>query len=157
DHLRRSSHSLTFDVELADDGQVDSVALRASTLHDDGLAACMAHALRALSVDDLPMRRAEDLPRGPVAPQARALLGHPLARAACVAELPVCPLALGIVAGAMGAASYFGVQIYVPAPAHPGTMTHPHPPAVATAAPTATAVPTTTAIPRPRRYPNQTC
>jgi hypothetical protein len=48
-HLGRSRHSVRFDVQLANNGQVDSVALRASTLADEDLEACMAHALRSLS------------------------------------------------------------------------------------------------------------
>jgi hypothetical protein len=137
------------------------VALRASTLADEDLEACMAHALRSLSEDDLTMRRAEALPRGPVAPESRALLGaNPaaLAAAACVAQPELCVLTLGILA----VGTYIVVEVYVQPSTHPGTRTHPRPavttpPAVPTAVSMATAMPTTTAIPVPRRYPNQTC
>ena len=164
-HLERSRHAVSFDVKLANNGQVDAVALRASTLGDEDLEACMAHALRSLSEDDLPMRRSEDLPRGPVAPQARALLGaNPaaLAAAACIAQPELCVLVLGIsLVGAAGA-YYIGVEVYMQPSTHPGTRKHyppavTTPPAVPTAVSMATAMPTTTAIPVPRRYPNQTC
>jgi hypothetical protein len=120
-HLGRSPHSVSFDVQLANNGQVDAVALRASTLADEDLEACMAHALRSLSEDDLLLRRAEHLPRGPVAPEARALLGQAGgALALCVAD-PPCLLALTIFAGAY----IIGVQINVYVANHPGTRTHP--------------------------------
>src|SRR5687768_10075287 len=66
-HLRSAEHSVRFDVTLASDGQVDSVALKDSTLGDEDLEDCMAGALQSLSADDLPMRRSDSRRRGPVA------------------------------------------------------------------------------------------
>ena len=149
-HLGHAHPFVSFDVKLANDGQVDEVALRASTLGDEELEACMAHALRSLSEDDLSMRLSENLRRGPVAPESRALLGNPagvLAAAACVAQPELCVFVLGVMS--------LTVWIYVQPSVHPGTRTH-HPPAVTTPPvvsaapmPTTTAVPTTTAIPKP--------
>ena len=67
DHLAvgHARYSISFDVRLADDGQVDAVKLRDSTLEDEPLEACMASALRVLSEDDLLLRRGENLPRLP--------------------------------------------------------------------------------------------
>jgi hypothetical protein len=150
DHLGRAHQSVSFDVKLANDGQVDAVALRGSTLGDEELEACMASALRSLSEDDLPMLRSENLPRGPVAPESRALLGQPQwALAACLASAP-CLLTLTIFA--VGA-YYIGVNVYVHPSTHPGTRKH-HPPAVTTPpAVSAVPMPTTTAPPMPTTMP----
>src|SRR5262245_30622859 len=75
-HLESAQHSVSFEVKLARDGQVDSVALRDSTLGDQELEACMASALRSLSADALPMRHSHIRPQGPIAPESHALLGQ---------------------------------------------------------------------------------
>jgi hypothetical protein len=111
DHLGRARHSVSFDVKLANDGQIDAVALRDSTLDDEELEACMASALRLLSEDDLPMRRSDSGPRGPVAPESRMLLGQEEALA-CLSS-PPCLLTVGFLIGA----AYITVQIYVHATA----------------------------------------
>jgi hypothetical protein len=165
-HLGSVEHYFIFDVKLASDGEVDSVALRESTLSDQGLELCIVKALRSLTEDALTMRRSENGGRSPVSPESRTLLGQEQALG-CLA-MPPCLLALGFLVGA----AYVTVQIYLQASSHPGTRTH-HPPAVATeeppatTAPTATTVPTattmptampiTTAVPVARRYPGQTC
>jgi hypothetical protein len=92
-HLRWGSSSISFDVKLSDDGQVDAVALRNSTLGDEVLELCMVSARCSFSEDDLlPLRsRSEALPPTPLAPESRALLGQPqtgLALAACLASPP---------------------------------------------------------------------
>jgi hypothetical protein len=117
-HLRPAEHSIRFDVKLANDGQVDSVALKDSTLGDQDLEDCMAGALRSLSVDDLPMRRSESRPRGPVAPESRAVFGHAEAALACLAS-PPCLLALTFLIGA----AYITVQIYLHASSTAETTT----------------------------------
>lgn len=48
-HLGSAQHTVSFDVLLASNGEVDSVALRESTLGDQALEGCMASALRSLS------------------------------------------------------------------------------------------------------------
>ena len=106
-HLRTAEHSVRFDVKLANDGRVDSVALKDSTLGDQDLEDCMAGALRSLSADDLPMRRSDSRRRGPVAPESRALVGQTQALA-CLAS-PPCLLTLAFLIGA----SYITVQIYL--------------------------------------------
>jgi hypothetical protein len=107
-HLRPAEHSVRFDVKLAKDGQVDSVALRDSTLGDEDLEDCMASALRSLSADDLPMRRSDSRRRGPVAPESRALFGQSEAALACLAS-PPCLLTLTFLIGA----AYITVHIYL--------------------------------------------
>ena len=106
-HLSSSEHTVSFDVKLAGNGEVDSIALLESTLGDEGLEACMAKALRSLSGDDLPLRHSSSRPRGPVAPEARALLGQTQALS-CLSS-PPCLLALAFFIGA----AYVAVQIYV--------------------------------------------
>ena len=117
-HLRPAEHSIRFDVKLANDGQVDSVALKDSTLGDQDLEDCMAGALRSLSADDLPMRRSESRSRGSVAPESRAVFGHAEAALACLAS-PPCLLALTFLIGA----AYITVQIYVHASSTAATET----------------------------------
>jgi hypothetical protein len=153
DHLGlgRARYSISFDVKLANDGQVDAVALRDSTLGDEELEACMASALRLLSEDDLLLRRADSRPLGPVAPASRALLGQGPAGLANCFDSPPCLLILHVMAA-------FTVYVYVQATSHPGTRTHPPPaiatpPAVPTAVSMATAMPTTTAPPMPTTLP----
>src|SRR5690348_15793820 len=53
-HLGPTRQSISFDVHLTGDGDVDSVALRDTTVPDEDLEACMAHALRSLTEDSLP-------------------------------------------------------------------------------------------------------
>jgi hypothetical protein len=60
-----------FDVTLASDGEVTSVAVRDSTLADESLEACMARALQSLSESDLRARRSADPPLGSVTPESR--------------------------------------------------------------------------------------
>jgi len=97
-HLGSGEQSIRLDVKLASDGQVDSVALRESTLGDDEVEVCMVRALRSLSADDLPMRRSENLPRDPAAPVSRALVGnHALAALAPISLAPVLITGIGIV------------------------------------------------------------
>ena len=112
-HLKGEGHSISFDVKLAHDGNVDGVALRASTLADEGLEACMAGALRSLSLGDLPLRRADLDRRGPVSSESRALLGQEEVLAGCLAS-PPCLLTLTVLVGA----TYIAVKLYVYAMSH---------------------------------------
>jgi hypothetical protein len=98
-HLGSAPHVIAFDVKLESDGEVDSVALRGSTIRDEELEACMAKALRSLTEDDLPMRRSESDPRGPVAPESRTLMGQPQLALACLFS-PPCALTALVIAGA---------------------------------------------------------
>jgi hypothetical protein len=107
-HLRDVRHSVSYDVKLARDGSVDAVALRDSTLSDEGLEACMAGALRSLSLDDLPLRRAELGRRGPVSAESRALLGQEEILLGCIASPPCLLTGLVLVGGI-----YISVQLYV--------------------------------------------
>lgn len=106
-HLSSSEHTVSFDVKLASNGEVDSIALLESTLGDEELETCMAKALRSLSGDDLPLRHSSSHPQGPLAPEARALLGQTQALS-CLSS-PPCLLALAFFIGA----AYVAVQIYV--------------------------------------------
>jgi hypothetical protein len=134
-HLESAEHSVSFDVELTNDGDVDSVAVKDSTLGDQDLEACMAGALRSLSADDLPMRHSGSVPRGPVAPESRAPLGQAQALT-CLAS-PPCLLAVGLLIGA----AYIAVQIYVHAQSQSSTA-KPKP----RTAPTATTMPTAVTV-----------
>lgn len=107
-HIRPVEHSVRFDVTLAKGGQVDSVALKDSTLGDQDLEDCMADALQSLSARDLPLRRSESRPRGPLAPDSRAVFGQAEAALACLAS-PPCLLTLTFLIGA----AYITVQIYL--------------------------------------------
>lgn len=130
EHLRGDKHSVSFDVKLANDGEVDSVALRDSTLPDEDLEACMAGALGSLSMDTLPSRYSGSRPRDPGPPESRMLLGQTQVMA-CFAS-PPCVLALAFLIGA----TYITVQVYVHATST--TKPKPRPAPIATAAPTAT-------------------
>jgi hypothetical protein len=136
DHLGSASHSVRFDVKLASDGEVDSVALQESTLGDEELEACMVSALRALSEDDLLMRRSDRSPRGPVAPESRALMGQVQALS-CLSS-PPCLLAVAFFIGA----AYVAVEIIVHAAAQSSTA-KPKPQTAPTATTMPIAVPTT--------------
>jgi len=133
-HLSSSEHTVSFDVKLASNGEVDSIALLESTLGDEELEACMAKALRSLSGDDLPLRHSSVHPQGPVAPEARALLGQTQALS-CLAS-PPCLLALAFFVGA----AYVAVQIYL----HAAQSSTAKPRTTATTEPIATAGPTAT-------------
>lgn len=130
-HLSSAKHTVSFDVKLASNGEVDSVALRESTLGDEELELCMASALRSLSEGDLSLRHSGRDHRGPVAPESGALLGQTLVLN-CLAS-PPCLLALTLAIGA----TYVAVQIYVHAQSQSSTA-KPKP----RTAPTATTMPT---------------
>lgn len=111
DHIEPGERSIRFEVKLGSDGRADERKLLDSTLGDEELEDCMARALRSLSVDDLPMRRAENGPRGHATPESRAFVGQTeIAVAACLAD-PPCLLALTILMGA----SYITVVLFVDA------------------------------------------
>lgn len=135
-HLGSAQHSISFQLEFAEDGRVDSVALRDSTLGDEGLEVCMAGALRSLSVDELQMRGSENGSRTSVAPESRALLGQE--QALLCLYSPPCLFALGMLIGA----SFVAVQIYVHAAQ--SSTSKPWSPPIATVMPTATTMPTVT-------------
>jgi hypothetical protein len=111
-HLGEGAHSIGFDVKFADDGHVDFVDLRESTLGDQVLEQCLVSALRSFSEDEFLALRPEDRPRTPVAPESRALLGMAPATvpavAACIASLP-CVLSVGFLMGA----TYITVTFFV--------------------------------------------
>ena len=136
DHLAPGEHAISFDVELTKEGDVDAVGLRESTLGDEGLELCIARALRSISADDLPLGRSENRLRGPVAPEARALLGQTQALS-CLAS-PPCLLVVAFFIGA----AYVAVQVYVHAASQSSTA-QPKPQAT----PTETAVPAATTVP----------
>lgn len=135
-HLGQAQHALHFEVHLGKEGQVDSVSLEDSTLEDQGLEACMANALRSLSMDEIPLRGSERGSHGLSAPESRELLGleHVLL---CLAS-PPCVLALTLLVGA----TFLTVQIFVYASSQ-SAMAKPE----SFTAPIVTAMPTTTAIP----------
>lgn len=135
-HLGSAQHSISFQLEFAEDGQVDSVALKDSTLGDEGLEACMAGALRSLSMDELPMRGSEQGSRTSVAPDSRAFVGQE--QALLCLYSPPCLLALGMLIGA----SFIAVQIYVNAAQ--SSTSKPWAPPIPTVMPTAITVPTVT-------------
>lgn len=132
-HLGSAQHTVSFDVLLASNGEVDSVALRESTLGDQALEGCMASALRSLSEGDLPLRQSRREPHGPVAPESRELLGQAQALECLIS--PPCLLAVAFIIGA----AYVAVQIYVHAAqsstAKPKTRTTPTATTMPTAAP----------------------
>lgn len=133
-HLGRGQHFVTFEVKLASDGEVDSVAIHDSTLRDDDLELCMAKALRGFSEDDLLLRRSDVGPRRFVTPESRGLMSQ--AQALTCFASPPCVLALALVIGA----AYVAVTVLVHAAAE-SSKVKPR------TAPTATTVPVATATP----------
>jgi hypothetical protein len=149
-HLPAENHTVTFEVELDYNRQVDSITLVDSDLGDEDLEACIASSIRSLTEEDLPLRRAENGERELATPQSRMLLGdpgaghpgvlgNPAVLAACVAS-PPCLLSMVVLMGA----TVITVQIMVHA-------------ASTTAKPTATTTAPPIPIALPRKYPNQTC
>ena len=136
-HVGAEDHTVTFDVKLTYNGQVDSITLVDSDVGDEELEACMASSLRSLTEEDLPLRNAQNVDRELATPQSRMLLGHPTVLAACLAS-PPCLLSLVVLMGATA----ITVQIMVHA-------------ATTTAKPTATTTAPPIAV--PRRWPGQTC
>jgi hypothetical protein len=159
-HLPAENHTVTFEVELDNNRQVDSITLVDSDLGDEELEACMASSIRSLTEEDLPLRSAENADRELSKPQSRMLLGNPgvghpgvlgnpAVLAACLAS-PPCLLSMVVLMGA----TVITVQIMVHAASTtaPPIATHTAPPiatptATTTAVPTATATTTTTSPP----------
>lgn len=106
-HFGQARHAIHFEVHLSDDGQVDSVSLEHSTLEDQGLEACMASALRSLSMNELPLRTSEHASPESASPDSRKLLGQEQVLL-CFAS-PPCVLALTMLIGA----TFLTVYIYV--------------------------------------------
>jgi hypothetical protein len=113
-HLGALDPSVSFDVNLDTDGQVDSISLRHSSLGDEELEKCLVAAIRSLSEDDLPLRYSQNRDRDPITPESRMLMGHPEALAACLVS-PPCLLTLTLVVGA----AVITVQLYVNASSKP--------------------------------------
>lgn len=131
-HLGSTSHNIAFDISFADEGEVDEITLLGSTLHDEGLEACMASALRSLSEDDWPLYRPESDAHSAATPDSRAILGqHELILLTCL-ENPPCLLSLTLLVGA----TYITMLLYVhniktlpsPAPAPPVALPEPEAP-----------------------------
>lgn len=106
-HFGPARHAISFELQFNEDGQVDEVLLKDSTLEDQGLEACMAHVLRSLSINDLPMRSSRNGSSDVVPPEARAVMGQEEVLL-CLSS-PPCLLTLGFLMGA----AFLTVQIYV--------------------------------------------
>jgi len=78
--LQSVSYTVSFDVFMNSDGQVEDVALRSSTFHLDELEACMTNALHALSerAVDASLRRREPASQASLPPETRGLFANPL-------------------------------------------------------------------------------
>jgi hypothetical protein len=159
--LQPEKHTVSFDVFMNDDGQVEQVALRDSTFHLDEIEACMEDALHALSerAADASLRRRPAGPSGPVSPGARGLLAQPWAIPAGAAQAIV-------VAGLLVITVFVYYQVvhntkpHRPPPAKAETNEPPAPVLSAataepmvSAAPAASAVPSTTAPTMPTTLP----
>ena len=75
-HFEPTRHAISFELEFDEDGQVDEVELKDSTLEDQGLEACMVSVLRSLTVDDLPVRLSGNGSLDGVGPESRGLMGQ---------------------------------------------------------------------------------
>ncbi|MBK8256233.1 MAG: hypothetical protein IPK82_26650 [Polyangiaceae bacterium] len=87
--LQPVKHTVSFDVFMNPDGQVEQVALRDSTLRLDEVEACMAGALHDLSerAINAPLRRREPAFPASLPPETRALVANPIAIGVGVAEV----------------------------------------------------------------------
>jgi len=81
-HLGAGSYSVSFDVVFSNDGHVESLSLRDSTLRDEDLERCMASVLHSLAENDLLAFRAEERPRDRVAPASTCAAGAAAGRRA---------------------------------------------------------------------------
>jgi len=89
--LQPVSYTISFDVFLSSDGQVENVALRHSTLHLDELEACMTSALHAVSerATEASLRRRVPASPASLPPETRVLVANPLVLAAGAAEVAI--------------------------------------------------------------------
>ena len=89
--LQPVKQTVSFDVFMNSDGQVEQVALRNSTFHLDEVETCMENALRGLSerAIDASLRRREPASPASLPPETRALFAHPLVIAAGAAEVAI--------------------------------------------------------------------
>jgi hypothetical protein len=155
-------HTVSFDVFMNPDGQVEQVALRDSTFHTGEVVACMGNALYAVSERalDASLRRREPASPASLPPETRVLFAHPVAIGVSVIEL-------GLVVGLMAitVVVYFQVvrntQPHRPPP--PAVVEDPPKPEPPKPEPQTKVDPKTTDPPPPpppappRRYPKQTC
>lgn len=100
--------TISFEVKLASDGEVDSIALHSSTVSHEALEACMAKAIRKLSEDQLSLRGSRRGRGGAFSPEQSRFLGQEELAVGCLAS-PPCLLTVGFVI----AATYLVVAIYV--------------------------------------------
>ena len=98
--------TISFEVKLASDGEVDSIALHSSTVSHESLEACMAKAIRKLSEDQLSLRGSRR--RGELTREQGRFLGQEEIALGCFAS-PPCLLTVGFIIGA----TYLVVALYV--------------------------------------------
>lgn len=86
--LQTVGYTVSFDVFMDSDGQVENVALRQSTFHIDEVEACMGSALRALSERpmDASLRRREPASPASLPSETRGLFANPMVLGAGAAQ-----------------------------------------------------------------------
>lgn len=97
--LKSSHYAILFDVELTEDGEVDAVKIKDSTLGDESIESCMVRVLRGMSLPTsvAGLRSSEPAYGGLVAPQSRALMGNPVVLVGtAVALTPIVIVAAGV-------------------------------------------------------------
>ncbi|HRI68888.1 MAG TPA: hypothetical protein PK156_31880 [Polyangium sp.] len=97
--LHAHTHETKFELAVTEEGDVQKVMLRSSTLHHDELESCLMEALSKLSLPSsvLPLRSAGPVSGGESSPEARAQLGVAQAiGGAIVAAGPIILLAAGV-------------------------------------------------------------
>jgi hypothetical protein len=161
--LQPVKHTVSFDVFMDSDGQVEQVALRDSTLHLDDVEACMERVLHAVSerAMDASLRRHEPASLASLPPETRALFGHP-----AVVGVGVVEVAIVIGVMVVTVVVYYQVvrntKTHRPPPSRPQVEEPPKPeppkPEPKTGGdPETTDPPPPPPPPPPRRYPNQKC
>jgi hypothetical protein len=97
--LKPNYYAILFDVELTEDGEVDAVKIKDSSLGDESIESCMVRALRGMSLPTsvAGLRSSDPAYGGLVAPQSRALMGTPAVLAGtAVALTPIVIVAAGV-------------------------------------------------------------
>ncbi len=100
--LRTYSHETKFDVTVTNDGAVDGIKIRSSTLHHEAIESCLTGALEGLSIPPsmFPARSSsQPFSGGESSRHSRAPLGVVQAAGAVVVLAPIVVVAAGVTLG----------------------------------------------------------
>lgn len=104
--LKTYSHEAKLDLMVTEDGEVQNVRLRSSTLHHDALESCLVKAVAAVSVPSsaLTLRSSGPISGGESSPESRGPLGIAQVLGGAIAAGPVILIAAGVTIAVYAAA-----------------------------------------------------